>query len=171
MPHRDDLSLNLATLIFVDWSAVAGVAAVASALVAAQQIWLSRRDANRRAALEHMRTIDERIRPLIRHSHDDLERAVLDAYKGQPNDSDVCADYMALLNALDLAAFAVDERLVARKLLEEYLGTIMRSGTVTLTFIDAFQACCGDSTAYHHLRKFLLDVRTHDRDREIPCGS
>lgn len=146
-------------------AAVAAIAAVGSALAACYQIYLSRQDANRRATLEHLRAIDEQIRPLVRYSPEVLEQAVLDTYAKRPADAAACAAYMALLNELELAAFAAERELVDAKLLREYLGTVIRSGTIQLTFLNDLQKCCGDSTVYEHLRTFLVDVQNSNRRR------
>lgn len=65
---------------------MAALSAVAAAAVAAGQLWLSRRDANRRAALSYLERLDERVRPLWSIDPEAVQAEIIRRYRGEEDD-------------------------------------------------------------------------------------
>lgn len=136
---------------------ISAIAATASACVAAGQIWLSRRDANRRAVLELLRDIDAASRGLLPYSVEDAQACILARYCEATTElTDGAQAYFAFLNSADLAAFATSKGLADQKLVDEYLATLVRKDVVTRTFLLRLQEACGDDKIYEHLYHLLL---------------
>lgn len=145
-----------------DWWTIAGaLSSVAAAVFAGAQIYLSRRDANRRAALEQLRLVDERLQTVLR-TGGDVESArsdVLKRYRGETTTfTEGAIAFLALLNALEDTAHAVKNGIVDKAMAFDHLQTIIRPGVVPLTFISDLQSCCEDTNVYRAVRSMLSEV-------------
>ena len=67
--------------------------------------------------------------------------------------------YLALLNSLDVLAYAADRKLLDGQVAADYLKTLLTPDVISLTFIGQFQECCGDTSVYEHLEAFLTKYR------------
>ena len=151
------------------WTIVASIAAASSAVFAGIQVLLSRRDANRRAALELLRDLESKSRDLISISVADAQDCILAMYRGSPAEvtSGVKA-YFAFLNSADLASFAVAKGLADRELLDEHISTLLRAEVITLAFLTALQEACRDDKVYEHLHAQLHKHQLRGVARQPP---
>lgn len=138
-----------------DWLGVAANAGTAAAAVfAGIQIWLSKRDANRRATLEALLLIDTRLQSIWRDDTAALQREVIAYYEKREAPSDACQRYLAFLNSLDLVAFSIENGLVDRKLASKHMNTLLKKHVVSFSFLTSFQRCCGDTAVYENLMEY-----------------
>lgn len=148
------------------WAIVEAVGTAAAAFFAATQIRLSRRDANSRAVLEHLREIDRRVTEAVKARVSDAQAELLEYYRGQRKDlTGAASSYMALLNSLDVLAFAAEKKLVDKEVAGEYLRTLLSPEVVTQTFLKEVQSCCGDIHVYEHLYKYFGEIRWASKER------
>lgn len=137
------------------WTGVASLAAAASAGFAAWQLRSARLQTSRSAAFEHFREIDARLRDLWSADVQAVQRNIIRAYRGEAALTDADKLYMVFLNSLDLLAFAREEGVADRELVDRYIPTLLRSSTITVGFLTEFQQCCGDHQVYEHLSALL----------------
>lgn len=141
------------------WSIASTVAAGASALFAALQISISRRDANNRAALEALRNVDTELRAAWDYDIETSQAEVIAYFSGKTTTLPHCAkSYLSLLNAIDLLALAVQQKLVSRKIVEEHIPTLLNKDVVSLTFLTEFRKSCEDEGVYIHLQELLIKL-------------
>jgi hypothetical protein len=134
------------------WPALEAIATFFAAIFAGVQIWLSRRDANTRAVLDYLREIDRRVQDAWLARPSAAQAELLAYYRGErPDLTPGAKNYMALLNSIDLLAFAVSKGLMDGKIAQEYLRTLLGPDLVSLTFLKELQDCCGDEAVYEHL--------------------
>src|SRR5687768_14088916 len=101
-------------------------AATLAAIFAGCQIWFSRRDANNRLVFEHLREIDSRVQQAWATPTSVAQKDILDYYQRTRKDlTPAGTTYLALLNSLDLLAFAVQKRLVSSKPIDQYVKTLI----------------------------------------------
>jgi hypothetical protein len=138
------------------WSAAA---AVVAALVAAFQIHISRRDANRRATFEHLREVEVRLLAAQSFEASSAQAELIRYYEGGLTDdlSGGAKAHMALLTSLDLIAFARSQRIIDIKVADEYLKTLVNPKVIPLTFLSQLQAAIGDVCVFEHLAQYLKD--------------
>lgn len=142
------------------WAMIAAFAAVAAAGIAAYQIFLSRRDANRRAALSYLERLDDRVRPLWSIDIAAVQEAILRRYRGEGDDlSPQALDYLSFLNTLDLLAFATSHDMVAPALADRHVATLFRAKIVSASFLREMQRCCGDLEIYEDLFAYVVKHR------------
>ena len=142
-----------------DWAAVAAVAAGCSAAFAAIQIWLDRRDSNRRQALDLLRRVGECLRPLAGVDLDEVRSQIMSVYRSGGRLSRDASRYLDLLDAIDLAALAVEGSVADRRLLEQHLATVVRKEVVPSSFVTDLRDACNDQNVYEHLYRFIGSIR------------
>ena len=141
------------------WSIASTLAAGASALFAALQISISRRDANSRAALEALRSVDTELRAAWEYDTETSQREVLEYFSGKSTSLPPGAkSYLSLLNTIDLLALAVEQKLISRKIVEEHIPTLVNKNVVSLTFLSAFRKTGQDEGVYIHLQGLLIEL-------------
>jgi hypothetical protein len=145
---------------------VSGLAASASALVAASQLRRTRIDQRRRTVFEHLREIDARLAPMMSKDIEAIRAKVLDCYKGGGELSDDETRFLSLLNALDMLAFARANGIADRRLSDEYVQTLFATHIVSLSFLDELQKCENNQHVYEHLRRYVVDNRATLKLRE-----
>ena len=134
------------------WAILEAIGTSLAAAFAGAQIWLSRRDANTRAVFEHLRQVDVRVQEAWLARPSVAQAELLAYYRGQrPELTTAAKNYMALLNSIDLLAFAVSKGLADNNIAGEYLRSLLSPDLVSLTFLRELQTCCGDSSVYEHL--------------------
>ena len=142
------------------WAIAEAVATSVAAGAAAYQIRLSRRDANARAVFDHLREIDRRVQDAWLLGAAAAQTELLDYYrKKRPDLTEGARAYLALLNSLDVLAYAADRKLLDGQVAADYLKTLLTPDVISLTFISQFQECCGDTSVYEHLEAFLTKYR------------
>lgn len=147
-----------------DWNALEAIGTIAAATFAAAQIWLSRRDANTRAVLEHLRVIGDKALKAGACHVEDAQKDVLDYYRGKRDDlSPGATAFLDLLNSLDLLAFAVKSRMVDKAKTNEHIRTLVSPSLLSQSFLKEFQACCGDVFVYEHLYEYFIQLRPDSR--------
>jgi hypothetical protein len=121
----------------IDWpTLVAAVAVAVSAGFAGLQLWLGRRDANRRAVLDLLRDVDAKSRDVIGHSVQYAKQAIITCYRdGNDELPQGAMAYLALLSSLDLLAFATAKGLAEATLVNEHVETLLRPSAVSLNFL------------------------------------
>lgn len=148
-----------------DWfAAAAAVGTAATAVFAGVQIWLSKRDANRRATLDALLLIDTRLQSLWRDDTAALQREVIECYRTGEAPSEACQRYLAFLNSLDLVAFSIQNGLIDRKLATKHVNTLLRKHVVSFSFLTEFQRCCpGGVAVYEDLMEYYRQQITNKR--------
>ena len=143
------------------WEILASTSAALATALAAWQIYLGRRDANRRAALEHLDKLDDRVQELWSVDAEAARSEILQRYRGEIGDlSATSRVYLGFLNTLDLLAFAIAHGMVDRKLADRYVQTLVGSGVVSPDFLRELQQCCGDTGVYEDLFRYVLETKT-----------
>jgi hypothetical protein len=129
--------------------------------VALYQVWWSQKESARRAAFEHLRELDQRLKPLWHHRPAHLHASVLSAYRGEAPLAPEGADFLAFLNAMDLLALGVEERTVEAPMARTYLRSIFNSSLIDPRFFADFQKCCNDEEGevYRHLFKLWKEYK------------
>ena len=146
------------------WSIVEAVGTSAAALFAGVQIWLSRKEANARTVFEHLREIDQRVQNAWAGNIQATQQELLKYYRGQTEElSQPARNYLALLNALDVLAFAIDKKLVSGHIANEYVRTLVSPNVLSQTFIKSLQECCGDAGVYEHLYRYFTQLQVTNR--------
>ena len=153
------------------WEAVSAWGAAGSALLAAistavasTQLWLSRRDANRRAAMEQLRLVGTLLEAYLPFAAEDPRPGIIRRYRRESDDLPRGASaYMALLNQLDLTAFGIQRGMFDGRTALDYLKTLFADQTVTLSFLRELQGCCGNACIYEHLYKLMVDLSGRER--------
>jgi len=134
------------------WLIVGTLAAGASAVFAGVQILLSRRDANRRAVLDLLQTVDQAGQEVLPHNIAEAQAGSLAVYRGTDTEfSEGARAYLAFLNTLDLVAFSVNNGLADRKLVVKHVSTLLRAEAVTVAFIRSLQGATDDERTYEDL--------------------
>ena len=144
----------------MDWpNAIAAAGSAAAAIFAGAQIGLSRRDANRRATLDFLRQVDERLHAVWCLDTRGLQRDILASYEpsGPPLSVDA-TKYLALLNTLDLLALARHKDLVDSTIVAEHIATLMKQHVVSLSFLTKVRTACQDPRIYEHLGNLLVSL-------------
>jgi hypothetical protein len=139
------------------WTGLAAIAAAVSAGFAAWQLRSARLQTARATAFEHFREIDVRLRDLWSPDIAAVQKNIIRAYKGEAALTDDDKLYLVFLNSLDLLAFARAEGVADQKLVDRYIPTLLRSNTITVDFLNQFQACCSDRQVYEHLSALLQE--------------
>jgi hypothetical protein len=156
-----DQAVEVATHGVDLWAALGSLGSLGAAVFAGLQIYWSRTDANRRAALEQFRAIDERLQVFIRFGArlDAIHDNIVQRYRGQAVDlSDGALAYLSLLNAIEDCAHAIAEGIVDRRMAIRHLQTVVRPEVVPLTFVSELQRSCKDPNVYEGVRRLLGDV-------------
>lgn len=152
----------------VDWTAVSGLATAIAAFFAGCQIWYSRRDANNRVVFEHLREIDNRIQQAWSVPSEVAQDEIIDYYRKKRKDlTPGGKQYMALLNSLDILAFAVHKRLVSEKPINQYVKTLVSPNVLSLTFLKELRKCCGEDASYEHLYEYFTKLRDVERQKKL----
>ncbi|MEX2109824.1 MAG: hypothetical protein WD802_04415 [Gemmatimonadaceae bacterium] len=147
-----------------DTAFFSAAAAALSALFAGFQIRFSRRDANNRLVFEHLREIDTRIQAAWAVPTEVAQEEVLAYYRRERTDlTEGAKAFLALLNSLDLLAFAVQKKLVDSSPVDEYVRTVVSENVISQTFLREFQKCCGDEASYEHLYSYFTTIRAANR--------
>jgi len=150
------------------WTITAALAAAASATFAALQLWLSRREANGRAAMLAIGVILDRLHEIWGIDTETVQAEILRCYSEEKELDDEANRYLSFLDAVDVAALAASQRLANPHILREYLKTVVGpTHMVSLQFVEKLQDCCHDSGVYEHLRKFAADTK---KERESIRG-
>jgi hypothetical protein len=144
------------------WTIVAAISAAVAAIIAAVQVWLSRRDANRRATLQLLGDLEQRLHPLWPCDTKLLRSEILTHWtksnhssSGGNKLSQDAINYLALLNTLDLLGFAVNSGLADTMLTIRNVRTLLDGQFVSLSFVNELQDACRDSNVYSDLRTLL----------------
>lgn len=162
--------LDLVTQISIDWNALGALAAAGAALTAAFEIFRTRRDANRRATLEFLRAVDERLRPLWSRDVPAIRAEVLACYRGAGGSlTEGGLQYLSFLNTLDMLGFALRHRLVDRNAAVTHARTLVRPEIITSEFLQELQAHCGDACVYEDLT-FLIEETKKMPERPKPSS-
>lgn len=153
------------------WVITGALAAAASAGFAGVQMWRARVDANRRAALDLLRELDQRVQEAWYTPTSTAQEEVLAYYGRKRDDLTLGARrYTALLNSLELLTYAIHKRLVDRKLVDDFVKTVVNEDVISLTFLDKFRKCCGRDDVYEHLYAYFVasqaDARKASRAQE-----
>jgi hypothetical protein len=151
-------------------AAVSAVFAGLSAAFAGWQIWLSRRDTQRRAAFDQIRAVSLRLDAYMAVASKHHPALVMRVYSQEADVvlNDGARAYMALLVELDLAAYGIERKLLDRKTALDYLQTILRREVVSRTFVRDLAKACGDPCTLEHLDRALAAVH---RERDVPLAS
>lgn len=94
--------------------------------------------------------VELRLQPILSVGTPELRRHVIAAYSGSGTLNEQGRAYISFLTALDLLAFARCAGTVDGALVDAYVGTLLRSHMITLTFITDLSAVlqrCGDLRA------------------------
>ena len=144
------------------WGITEALGTVGAALFAAVQILLARRDSNKRATIEHLREIDKRIQLVWTVPVKATQKEILECYSGTSSKqlSDDAQKYLALLNALDVLALGIRQRVVDYKSATDHVRTLLSTNVVSLTFIDDLRKSCSDPCVYEDLRHYFLVSHT-----------
>lgn len=122
------------------WAIISSVAAASAAVFAGAQIWYARRDANARAAFEHLRQIDERVQAAWHSDAGTAQKEILAYYRGDSTLLPSAATaYLGLLNCLDMLALAVKHHVVADNITREHIATLISPELVPLSFLKEMQ--------------------------------
>lgn len=147
----------------VDWvNLIAAAGSAAAAIFAGVQIYYSRRDANRRATLDFLRQVDERLQAVWSLDTTAVQQQILASY--EPSGSSVsaeCTKYLALLNTLDTLALARKNGLVDSTIIAEHISTLMKRHLVSLSFLAEFRSACKDQKVYEHLGDLMVTLTNH----------
>jgi len=139
--------------------AISAAAAAASAIFAAVQIRIARRDANGRLVFEHLREVESRLQKAWACSTEVSREEVLQYFGGQRTVlTPGAAAYLSLLNSLDLVAYAVKKKLIDAKLISDWVKTVVNDQVLSLTFLRDLQECCHDEATYEHLYAYFQDL-------------
>lgn len=146
------------------WSAVVGAGAASiAAIFAGSQIWYSRRDANNRATFEHLRVIDERLQSAWPWDIVKAQEELIASYSGNKKDlTEGGRAYLALLNSLELLAYARKKNLVNRKSTDDFIRTIINPRIVPLIFLEELQKCCEDNNVFAYLYAYSAKIQRQE---------
>ena len=141
----------------IDWGAVAGLAASASAVFAGIQIRESRRSGLRQTSLGFLREIDERLAPIAAVKTEPL-RAEIIAYRREPGEtlSVDAQQYSAFLNALDRLSLAMAEGALDPTIVRPWLRGVLEPKDVWIKFIEQLQDAIHDRSVLEYLQRYLL---------------
>jgi hypothetical protein len=143
-----------------DWGEI--VIALSALVVAVWTTWRANRDSGRRATLEHLREIDNRLRDVWGCRASKLQENVLAHYRSDEQLSMDGGRYLSFLNAVDLMAFASMKGLIDPSLAHEYTASLTQSPMLSRAFILDLQACCGSDKVYTHI-VHLIDASNLSR--------
>jgi hypothetical protein len=136
------------------WTIAASTGTAAAAIFAGVQIWLSKRDANRRATLDALLLIDSRLQALWGDDTAAVQRELIKCYSDMQPPSEACQRYLAFLNSLDVVAFSIENGLLDGKLATRHVNTLLTEHLVSLSFLTEFQRCYGDMAVYENLMRY-----------------
>lgn len=154
------------------WTIISSVAAAAAAAFAGAQIWYARRDANARAAFEHIRQVDDRVQAAWHSDPSEAQKNILAYYRGETTVLPPAATaYLGLLNCLDMLALAVKHHVVADNIIDEHIATLISPELIPLSFLKDMQKCCRNPRVYEHLYGYLSASLTKRRTLPRPDPS
>ena len=148
------------------WTAIAATGTALAAVYSGVQLQRSRLEPMRRATLEQLSILDERMRPMLFHSPAAQRETIIRCYRAECDMTEEAAKYLSFLNALDLAAFAAKHGLIDAKMFAEHARTLTTAEMVPLSFLVELQKCCDDPFIYEHLRGFLQEEAATVRHRK-----
>jgi hypothetical protein len=153
------LSPAASSSLEIFWLGFSGIATAGAAITAAVQVWLTRADGKRQAAFEHIRGVEERLRPVLHMSARGARDDVLAFYRRKREDlTPRAADYLTYLTALDLLVFGCETKSVDRKIATTWLrGRLARDDDV-LQFIVDLQVACEDPSCLEYLKRHLAQA-------------
>ncbi len=120
------------------------IAVLASAATVWWQLQESRKDASRRAVLEVAQGLDTAGRRILPFSIRESQRDVLAFYRGETIElGKGGAEYISYLSHLETIALALEQRLIDRRALRDFLVAAAAPHMVTSSFIALIQEECG----------------------------
>lgn len=146
------------------WTIIGTVSTAAAAGAAAVQIFISRRDANRRAAIDLLARIDDKLIAIFPENINELQDAILGSYGGDPAPLSVAAcKYLALLNSIDLLAYSVKNNLTDKKVAMKHVRTLLQTSVLNASFVKELRECCKDDEVYEDLYRVFLEEQEKSR--------
>lgn len=124
----------------------------------------SQEDARRRTTFDHLHELDLRLTELWRMGVD-VDRALEEIRTGGAL-SEASVRLVSLLNAMDLLAFGMQQRMVDAHLTREYFDNMNVVTPWLLPLIREFRECCGDANAYIALERMLVTAQPHRLEGE-----
>lgn len=146
------------------WTIVGTISTAVAAGAAAVQILISRRDANRRAAIDLLARIDDKLIAIFPENINELQDAILASYKGDVTPLSVAAcKYLALLNSIDLLAYSVKHKLTDKNIAMKHVRTLLQTSVLSASFLKELRECCKDEEVYEDLYRVFIEEQEKSR--------
>jgi hypothetical protein len=151
------------------WGSVEALATAAAATFAGAAIWLSRRDANRRTAFEHLKAVNVALDRAWAFPMDLAQQQILDYWTGKTADlTEGAKAYLNLLTTLDLLALAVHKGIVDNALVAHYVKTLVNDQLLSQSYLKKLQDCCKNEHIYEDLYKYFVETNVEAKGSRLP---
>ncbi|MBB4635225.1 hypothetical protein [Longimicrobium terrae] len=138
------------------WTIVSTLSGSVSAVFAAVALWQSSSRTQLSETFQHLRDVNTALAGLGAADAPVLQAAAL-AYTRHETDAvpERWTEYQALLDTLELLAFAVEQRAVNRRVASSYLRSILGGHLVPAQFLRDYQRAARNPHCYEALLRFV----------------
>lgn len=138
------------------WAIVSTLSGSVSAVFAAVALWQSSSRTQLSETFQHLRDVNTALAGLGAVDASAVQQAGL-AYTSRETDAvpDKWTEYQALLDTLELLAFAAEQRAVNRRIASTYLRSILGGHLVPAPFLRDYQHAARNHACYEALLRFV----------------
>jgi recombinational DNA repair protein (RecF pathway) len=137
------------------WTILSSLAGTAGATFAAAALLLNARRTQRSETFQHLRDVNEALARLGPVDARELQAAVLAYMRHEGDAPERWAEYQAMLDTLELLAFAVEQGAANQRIARAYLRSFLGGHLVPAEFLRAYQAVTRNRHGYESLLRFV----------------